>query len=170
MDPRGDDVTETTWLTQDAYDRLVAELANRETEVRDEISRKIEAARAEGDLKENGGYHAAKEDQGHNEARIRQLRHLLDHAEVGVSPEAAEGKAAQGTLVTVRFPGDDDTETYLLASREEAHHATVEVLSPSSPMGQALLGATAGDEATYALPNGKEITVSVVEVAIYQGE
>lgn len=162
-------MTETTWLTQDAYDRLVAELHTRETETREEISRKIEAARAEGDLKENGGYHAAKEDQGHNEARIRQLKHLLDHAKVGVSPEAAEGKAAQGTLVTVRFAGDSDTEQYLLASREEAHHADVEVLSPSSPMGQALLGKSSGDTATYALPNGREVSVTIEGVEVYAG-
>jgi len=162
-------MTETTWLTQEAYDRLADELATRETETRNEISRKIEAARAEGDLKENGGYHAAKEDQGHNEARIRQLQHLLEHAKVGVPPEASEGKAAQGTVVTLRFAGDDETEKYLLASREESHHADIEVLSPSSPMGQALLGKEAGDAAEYELPNGRSMSVEIVAVDVYAG-
>lgn len=160
-------MSDTVWLSQEAYDRLVTELSTRETETRDEISRKIEAARAEGDLKENGGYHAAKEDQGHNEARIRQLKALLETAKVGVAPEAAEGKAAQGSLVTVRFDGDSETEQYLLASREEAQHAEVEVLSPSSPMGQALLGKSSGDSATYALPNGREVTVKIEGVEVY---
>lgn len=158
------DTPETTWLTAEAYERLTAELANRETVVRKDITAKIEAAREEGDLRENGGYHAAKEDQGHNEARIRQLKHLLEHAQVGTPPEAAEGKATHGTVVTVRFAGDSDTERYLLASREEAGHSELAVFSPSSPIGQALLGAQAGDTVTYQLPNGQPMSVDVVAV------
>ena len=115
-------MTDTTYLSQAAYDRLAEELAQRSGPTRKEISTKIAEARAEGDLKENGGYHAAREDYAHNEARIKQIEALLDDAVIGVAPEAAEGKATQGTLVAIRFPGDDEVETYLLASREEAKH------------------------------------------------
>ena len=77
------ETTSVTWLTQEAYDRLKAELDHLSGEGRTEIAKKIEAARLEGDLRENGGYHAAKEEQGKQEARIRQLRQLLDNAKVG---------------------------------------------------------------------------------------
>ena len=163
------DTPEKTWLTQEAFDRLTEELANRETVVRKDITAKIEAAREEGDLRENGGYHAAKEDQGHNEARIRQLKYLLEHAQVGTPPEAAEGKATHGTVVTVRFEGDSAEERYLLASREEAGHSDISVFSPSSPIGQALLGSVAGDTVSYELPNGRSMSVYVVAVEPYQG-
>ncbi|MFI0432679.1 MAG: transcription elongation factor GreA [Candidatus Nanopelagicales bacterium] len=163
-------MTDTTYLSQEAHDRLAEELAQRSGPVRKEISAKIAAARAEGDLKENGGYHAAREDYAHNDARIKQLEHLLDSAVIGVAPEAAEGKATQGTLVSIRYPGDDDAETYLLASREEAKHTDdVQVISPASPLGSALMGCQEGDEATYTLPNGKQLTVEVVSVEVYGG-
>lgn len=158
-------MTEPTYLSQEAYDRLQEELAYCEGPKRKEISDKIEAAREEGDLRENGGYHAAKEDQGHNEARIRQLKHLLDTAVIGRPPDVAEGEATHGTLVTIRFVGDSETERYLLASREEAAHVDdVEIISPSSPLGAALLGAQQGQTVTYALPNGRKVSVEVVEV------
>ena len=163
------DETPINWLTQEAYDRLSAELADRSGPRRADITAKIEAARDEGDLKENGGYHAAKEEQGKNEARVVQLRHLLDHSEIGTPPEAAEGKATHGTAVTIRFEGDSNTETFLLASREEAAHATISVYSPSSPLGEAVLGAVPGDKVSYTLPNGRSINVEVVQVEPYQG-
>ena len=99
-----------TWLTQEAFDRLNAELEERSGPIRVDITKKIEAAREEGDLKENGGYHAAKDDQGKNEARIRQLKHMLENARVGTPPDAEQGKATHGTIVTVKFP-DGDTST-----------------------------------------------------------
>lgn len=158
-------MTETTYLSQEAYDRLQEELADREGPKRREISDKIEAAREEGDLKENGGYHAAKEDQGHNEARIRHLKHLLDTAKIGRPEGASEGEATQGTIVTIRFAGETETERYLLGSREEAAHVTeVEVISPSSPLGAALLGASKGSSASYELPNGRSADVEIVDV------
>ena len=87
-----------------------------------------------------------------------------------MAPEAAEGKATQGTLVAIRFPGDDEVETYLLASREEAkHNDDLQVASPASPLGAALMGSTAGDTVSYTLPNGKELTVEVVSVEVYGG-
>src|SRR5713101_123728 len=121
---RGVPVTETrddtvTWLTQEAYDRLKAELDHLSGQGRIDIAKKIEAAREEGDLRENGGYHAAKEEQGKQEARIHQLTHILTHSRVG-EPPRTDGVVGPGMTVTVRFEGDDAETTFLLASREES--------------------------------------------------
>ena len=159
--------TTELWLTQEAFDRLTAELADRQGPTRESIKRKIQAAREEGDLKENGGYHAAREEQGKNEARVLQLRQMLETAKVG-TPPAADGEVSIGQFVTVKF-SDGDTESFLLASREEAAHASVDVYSPTSPMGQAVLGKHVGDSVTYTAPNGKDFTVEVVAVEAYTG-
>ena len=160
-------MTEITWLTQDAYDRLVGELADREGPIRQEITKRIEQAREEGDLKENGGYHAAKEEQGKSEARIRQLRALLLDARIG-APDAADDEVAQGRVVSVRFTSDGEVETFLLGSREEAAHATIDVYSPTSPLGEAVMGKRVGDTATYQLANGKEMSVEILSTDPYQ--
>ena len=160
-------ITPITWLTREAFDRLSAEYDNLTGPARIEIARKIQAAREEGDLKENGGYHAAKEEQGKMEARIRQLRQLLDNAKVGAGP-ADDGIVGPGMVVTVRYEGDDDTLTFLLGSREDAGRA-IDVYSPSSPLGSALLGKKIGDSASYALPNGNKVAVSVIEAKPYTG-
>ena len=161
-------MTDVTWLTQEAYDRLVEELADRAGPRRTEITTRIQAAREEGDLKENGGYHAAKEEQGKNEARIRQLTHLIEHSKIGV-PESADDEVAHGKVVTVRFTAFDDVETFLLGSREEAAHSSLEVYSPTSPLGAAVLGKRVGDSADYTLANGKTMTVEIVSVETYAG-
>lgn len=158
--------TETIWVTQEAYDRLKGELANLKEVVMPDITEKIAAARDEGDLKENGGYHAAREEQGKNEARLRQLRHLLEHAQIG-APDAEHDEVAPGKAVTVRFPDWDEEETFLLGSREEAAHASIEVYSPTSPLGAAVTGLRVGDSATYDLANGKAVTVEVLKVEPY---
>ena len=155
-----------TWLTQEAYDRLVAELADREGPTREQIKNRIAAAREEGDLKENGGYHAAREEQGKNEARVRQLKHLLEHSQIG-APESEHDEVAPGKVITVRFPAWDEEETFLLGSREEAAHASIEVYSPTSPLGAAVLGQRVGDTASYTLANGKEMTVEILKVEAY---
>lgn len=157
--------TQVTWLTQEAFDRLQEELADRTGPRRLEIARRIEAAREEGDLRENGGYHAAKEEQGKNEARVRQLKQLLEHARVGV-PDSAADEVAHGKVVTVRFVAFDETETFLLGSREEAAHASIEVYSPTSPLGSSLLGKRVGDTTTYEA-NGRVIEVEIVTVEVY---
>lgn len=159
-------MSDVTWLTQEGYDRLAEELAERSGPRRTEITKRIELAREEGDLKENGGYHAAKEEQGKNEARIRVLKHLLEHAQVG-SPDAAHDEVSHGKVVTVRFTAFDEEETFMLASREEAAHASVEVYSPTSPLGAAVLGRRVGESASYTLANGKEVTVEIVKVEAY---
>lgn len=156
------------WLTQEAYNALQAELAEREGPMREEIVKLIELAREEGDLKENSGYHAAKDDQGKNEARIRQLQQILDSAQIG-SPDSEHDEVAHGKVVSVKFPALDMEETFLFASREEAAHASIEVYSPTSPLGEAINGKRVGDTATYQLPNGKSMDVEIVSVSQYSG-
>jgi transcription elongation factor GreA len=159
-------MSDITYLTQEAFDRLQAELADRTGPLRVEITKRIESAREEGDLKENGGYHAAKEEQGKNEARVRQLKQLLETAQVGM-PDAADDEVAPGKVVTVRFIEFNEEETFLLGSREESAHASIDVYSPTSPLGAAVLGSRVGDSATYELANGKSMTVEVISVRSY---
>ncbi|MFI5616602.1 transcription elongation factor GreA [Streptomyces sp. NPDC051567] len=157
-----------TWLTQEAYDQLKAELEYLSGPARTEIATKIAAAREEGDLRENGGYHAAKEEQGKQELRVRQLTQLLENAKVG-EVTAAAGVVAPGTLVTIAFDGDpDDTLEFLLASREYASSA-FETYSPQSPLGVGVSGKTIGEDAEYELPNGKKAKVKVLDVRPFTG-
>ncbi|MFM8752529.1 MAG: transcription elongation factor GreA [Actinomycetota bacterium] len=153
-----------TWLTQEAADRLAAELAHLESTGRSEIVKKIEAARAEGDLKENGGYHAAREEQGKMEARIRQLKHMLENAEIGTPPSIEDGTVAPGMKVTVEILGDE--MQFLLGSREIAS-GDMDVYSEKSPLGAAVMGAKIGEEKSYTAPNGKSITVKVLKAEIF---
>ncbi|MFD1830587.1 MULTISPECIES: transcription elongation factor GreA [Streptomyces] len=157
-----------TWLTQEAYDQLKAELEYLSGPARVEIAKKIEAAREEGDLRENGGYHAAKEEQGKQELRVRQLTQLLENAKVGEAP-ADDGVVEPGMVVTVAFDGDeDDTLTFLLASREYAS-SDIETYSPQSPLGTGVNGKKVGDDAQYELPNGKTAMVRIVAAKPYRG-
>ncbi|MBE3000226.1 transcription elongation factor GreA [Nocardiopsis sp. HNM0947] len=156
-----------TWLTQEAYDRLKSELDHLSGSGRVEIAEKIEAAREEGDLKENGGYHAAKEEQGKMEARILQLTEILRTAKVGEAPRT-EGVVGPGMTVTVKFAGDDEEVTFLLASREESG-APIDVYSPKSPLGAAINGKRVGEEVSYPLPNGKTLAVEIIDAVPYTG-
>ena len=151
----------THLLSQHAYDRLQAELEDLTTRGRIEVADKIERARALGDLSENGDYHAAKDEQGHMEGRIRQLESLLVNAEI-VDPPAA-GVVGPGSIVTVVYEGDDESsaERYLLGHIEE-RLGDLDVISPESPLGQALVGARAGEWVTYEAPNG-ELRVQVLK-------
>jgi transcription elongation factor GreA len=156
--------SETIWVTQEAYDRLQAELEHLKGEVWTDITNKISAARDEGDLKENGGYHAAREEQGKTKARIDQLEVMLRKAEVGEKP-ADDGTVEAGMIVTIRFEGDTDTEEFLLGSRELLSmdsSVEIDVYSPTSPMGAALLGHKVGETVSYEAPNGKTLSVEVV--------
>ncbi|NBV66591.1 MAG: transcription elongation factor GreA [Actinobacteria bacterium] len=148
-----------TWLTQEAADRLAAELATLETEGRTEVIKKIEAARAEGDLKENGGYHAARDEQGKIEARIRQLKQMLENATIGAPPASADGVVGAGMVVSAIVAGDE--MRFLLGSREIATD-DLDVYSEKSPLGSAVLGAKIGDKVSYTLPNGKSISVEIL--------
>ncbi len=152
---------ETTQLSQTAYDRLKAEYDDLTTRGRVDIARKIEAARELGDLSENGDYHAAKEEQGKMEGRIIHLHTILENSEI-VEAEGG-GTVAAGSIVTIRYEGDDDTERYLLGSIEERHD-DLDVISPGSPLGGALIGHVAGDVVSYATPTGATLNVELVAV------
>ncbi len=161
--------TSTVWMTQESYDKLTAELENLKGPVRDDIVAKISAARDEGDLKENGGYHAAREEQGKLEARIKQLEDQLRKAEVGAKP-ADDGVVEPGMVVTVEF-GPGDEETFLLGSREMADHVDgdLEVYSPQSPMGSAINHKTVGDKVDFEGPTGKKIAITITAAKPYEG-
>ena len=162
---------DTIWLTQEAYDRLRAELDRLRGPQRAELAARISDARAEGDLRENGGYQAAKEEQGKSEARIRQLEDMLRRAKVGDAPPD-DGVVEPGMVVTVRFTGESETETFLLGSRELLgldESVDLEVFSPQSPLGSAINGKRAGDKASYTAPNGKEVEVEIVSAEPYGG-
>ncbi len=155
-----------SYLTQEAYDRLKGELTELSGEGRTQIAKKIEAARDEGDLKENGGYHAAKEEQGKMEARIRQLTQLLDNATVGQAPPD-HGIVEPGMVVTVKLFGDK--LTFLLGNREIAGDSDLPVYSEKSPLGKAILELKAGDSTSYRDPKGNEIEVKVLGAKPYAG-
>ena len=160
--------TVVTWLTQEAHDRLQHELDQLVAQ-RPVIAAEINARREEGDLKENGGYHAARDEQGKQEARIRQIQELLRTAQVGVPP-ADDGVVEPGMVVTIAYDGDDeDQETFLLGSREEGVHGSLQVYSPQSPLGQAILGASRGESREYSLPNGRTQKVSVLDAKPFVG-
>ncbi len=156
-----------TWLTQEAFDRLAGELQELSTHGREEIAKRIESAREEGDLKENGGYHAAKDEQGKQEARIRQLTALLRSAQVGEAPESS-GVVEPGTVITAVIAGDE--ETFLIGSREIAGDSELDVFSERSPLGAAIIGLKVGEKTAYTAPNGREIPVEVTGVETWAGQ
>lgn len=154
--------TEGAWMTQDAYDRLQEELDRISGPYRQEIIERIAAARDEGDLKENGGYHAAREEQSKNEGRIAQLKHLLETAQVG-EPLKDDGVVEPGMVVEAEIAGK--TMKFLLGSREVAETLVgdedLQVFSEKSPMGSAINGHKVGDKVSYEAPNGKTMEVVI---------
>ena len=148
-----------TWLSQEAYDRLRSELETLKTDGREAISAEIETARAHGDLRENAEYHAAKDEQGKMEARIRQLEQLLRDARIG-EPDDTD-TVRPGLVVELEVAGTP--ETYLLGSREDQHDEH-EILSAQGPMGQAILGSVVGDRVSFVTPAGVEIDVQVTAI------
>ena len=155
----------TTQLSRAAFERLQAEFDDLTTRGRIEIAQKIEAARLMGDLSENGDYHAAKDEQGHMEGRIRQLEHVIETAEI--IEVSDEGIVSAGSIVTIVYEGDDDSsaERYLVGHMEEKT-GDLDVMSPQSPLGAALLGASEGTWVEYEAPTGKlRVRVTKVETA-----
>ena len=158
--------TQVTWLTEEAYDRLKAEL-DQLIAHRPLIAAEINDRREEGDLRENGGYHAAREEQGQEEARIRQLQELLNNAKVGEAPTQS-GVALPGSVVKVYFHNDKSTEEFLIGTRQEGvTDGKYEVYSPNSPLGAALIGAKVDEKRTYTLPNGNTMTVTLKSAEPY---
>ena len=163
-------MSDSILLTQDAYDRLKSELEQLILVERHEIAKRIQEAREEGDLKENGGYHAAKEEQGKLEARINRLEEMLANATVGKA-DASDGVVKQGLLVVCEINGKPNE--FFLGSHEifegtkyeqEIEDGDFSVYSPDSPIGQEIEGKRVGEKVSYAAPNGKEISVEIKQV------
>ncbi len=156
----------SVWLTKKTYDRLSAELEDLRGPRRQEVIERISAARDEGDLKENGGYHAAKDEQGKIEANIRQLEEMLETAATDAPDD--DGVVAPGKLVTYRYDGDDDPEKFLMGAREiedDYEGQDFEVFSPQSPLGAALNGARKGETVEFEAPNGRIQRIEIVDAA-----
>ena len=152
----------TTQLSRSAFERLQAEFLDLTTRGRIEVAQKIESARLLGDLSENGDYHAAKDEQGHMEGRIRQLEYIIETAEIIEGGD--EGIVSTGSIVTIVYEGDDDNlaERYLVGHMEEKV-GDLDIMSPESPLGAALLGASADTWVEYEAPTGK-LRVHVIKV------
>ena len=151
-------------ISAETRDRLQAELIDLTGRGRIDIAAQIEAARLLGDLSENGDYHAAKEEQGKMEGRIMRLKAILENCEIVADSEDPSGDSvvAPGLMVSIRFQGDDEVEQYLFGSIEE-RRTGIEVVSPGSPMGQALEGARAGQTVTYEA-NGNQLSIEIVAI------
>jgi transcription elongation factor GreA len=162
--------TDEIWLTPDAHAKLREEYEYLIGDGREAVTNKIAFAREEGDLSENAGYHAAREEQGQQELRIRQLKAILDKAKVGTAP-AGSNTVRPGMKVTVAFDGDpDDTDTFLLGSREMLgldDSVEMAVYSPQSPLGAAIIDQKIGSAVSYVAPTGKTINVTIVEAKTF---
>lgn len=159
--------SQVVWLTQESYDKLKVEL-DQLIAHRPIMAAEINDRREEGDLRENGGYHAARDQQGQEEARIRQLQDLLNTAKVGEAPKQS-GVALPGSVVKVYYDGDEsDHETFLIATRQEIFSdGKLEVYSPNSPLGSSLLNAKVGETRTYSVPSGRAVKVTLVSAEPY---
>jgi transcription elongation factor GreA len=155
------------WLTQAKFDELKAELEELRGPTRSALVTRVSEARDEGDLKENAGYHAARDELGKLDGRVQQLVSMLERAEVGETP-ADDGVVEPGMKVTVKLVGLDLEETFLFGAREMAGD-DIKVYSPQSPLGQAIDGAKRGETVTYTLPNGKDQKAEIVEAVPYVG-
>ncbi|MBA2312374.1 MAG: transcription elongation factor GreA [Actinobacteria bacterium] len=151
-------------LTQEAFDRLKKELEHLEGDAREQIINDIATARAHGDLSENAEYHAAKDQQGLQEARVRQIRQMLENAEIIHADD--DGIVKPGTLVTLAYAGDDEPETYFLGLREEKR-GDYDVLTPDSPLGRAIVGRSAGESVDAKVPAGA-LHIRILKVAVPQ--
>ena len=153
-----------THLSREAHDRLRDELEDLTTRGRVEIARAIEAARMLGDLSENGDYHAAKDSQGKMESRIRHIERILSQATIVEGTAGSDGTVVAGSVVSLRYEGDDDVERFLVGSIEERVD-DVDIITPGSALGQAVLGKRAGESVDYVTPKGDKLKVEIVEVA-----
>lgn len=153
--------TQTTWLSQESFDRLSAELRDLETRGREEVAERIESARSEGDLRENGGYQAAREEQSKMEGRIVELTILLRDAQVGEG-NVDTSKVGPGVVVTAEINGKE--QKFLLGSRQAAADLDINVFPEAAPLGVAIMGASVGDERTYQAPNGKDMAIKIISL------
>lgn len=151
-----------THLSRTAFERLTKELEELTTRGRTDIAQVIQTARELGDLKENADYHAARDDQGRMESRIRQIQAMLQNVVIG-DDAGSSGTVVNGSVVHLRYEGDDDVERFLVGSIEERRD-DLSVISPESPLGQALMGRQAGETVEYAAPRGT-LKVELLEIS-----
>lgn len=157
--------TQGAWLSPESYAKLEAELEEMKTVQREEIVKKIDAARQEGDLRENGGYQAAREEQSRLEGRIAELTRLLKTATVSEPPAA--DKVAAGTIVTATIAGDK--ERFLIGSRDMASLVDLEVYPEAAPLGKAIIGLEKGDKTSFTAPTGAKIDVEILDIEPFKG-
>ncbi|MDR3116543.1 MAG: transcription elongation factor GreA [Bifidobacteriaceae bacterium] len=159
-----EDIEKKIWLSQEAYNKLEDELKFLSTAKRDEIKQKIAQARSEGDLKENGGYHAAREEQGKNEGRIREIEYKLANSKITLVSSTETVQA--GSLITAKI--DSQNSKFVLGSREiksTLNDSTIDVYSPTSPIGQAVINAKKGQIVKYTAPSGKQIKIEILKIS-----
>ena len=151
-------------ITKETLHKLQQEVEHLTTVGRVEVARLIEAARSLGDLSENGDYHAAKDEQGKMESRIRQLEHIIRNHEIVERDENAE-EVGHASIVAIVYDGDaeDDIQEFFIGSIEEKPEGML-TASPSSPLGEALLGKKLGDDVVYTAPNGNQLKCRVVGI------
>ncbi len=156
--------SDKTWLTPAAHAKLQEEHEHLTTEGRRIIEERIAEARSHGDLRENAEYDVAKNDQGLMEARIRQIKHILENAEVRESPNS--GTVEVGSMVTVVDEDGDELEYFVAPAENKV--AGLLLASPDSPVGKALLGAKPEDEVSYRAPGGT-FTLKIRSVRPFEG-
>ena len=163
------EIMANAWLAKSAYDKLVSQLEDMKGPRRQDLVAEISAARDEGDLKENGGYHAAREALGHLEGDIQSLEQLLRTADT--TEPADDGTVEAGMIVTYKYDGDsdDDAEKFLMASIEMKPFYDGDVFSALAPIGKALLGHKAGETVQFTGPTGREIKIQVLRADPYKG-
>lgn len=150
-------------MTADGLEKLRAEYEQLTSTGRRDMSRRIQAARELGDLRENAEYDTAKNDQGLMEARIRQLEDILRRAQVIDSAASGNGKAVVtiGSTVVVKLDGEE--ETYTIVGPVEARPREGRI-SNESPVGKALLGRRAGEKFDITMPNGTQMPAVIKSV------
>ncbi len=150
------------YITKEGLQKIHEELEHLKTTKREELSNKLEAAIAQGDLSENADYHAAKEEQGFVEGRIRDLEDSLRRAQI-IEDEVPADTVSVGNKVTVIEEGFDEPETYHIVGPHEANPGNGRI-SNESPFGRALLGAKTGQTVSVETPGGEiRLTVQAIE-------
>jgi len=153
-------MSEVIYITQEKKEELERELIERKSEKRPDILKRLEAARALGDLKENAEYHTTRDEQGRNESRIGEIEHILKHYEI--IEKSDDGVVALASTVVVKKDGSDDEQTFTIVGPHEAD-ITAGRIADNSPLGLALLGRAAGEIAEFQTPKGKT-TYQIISV------
>ncbi|MCB1758678.1 MAG: transcription elongation factor GreA [Gammaproteobacteria bacterium] len=141
-------------LTLRGAELLREELAQLKTEARPKVIAAIAEARAHGDLKENAEYHAAREQQGFIEGRIKEIEGKLSHAQIiDVTKLNAAGRVVFGATIDVYEEESDEEHSFQIVGEDEADIKSGRI-SVSSPIARALIGKSVGDEAVVETPAG----------------